>query len=120
MVLVMTPKEKMVAKKVLSQLTNDKITPDEALGWLDSSLEWSDALFEWGFVNDNTVQNYVDGHNDDFRWLRNFLEGLEPEQKWHYIVRARHRGCFINDHGTCDGTPFKECVINFIEKYTED
>lgn len=101
----------MTAKEILDQLTNDEITPDEALDKLDGlSSDWSDALFEFGFGGEDMIQSYVDNYNDDFLRLKNFLDDLDPEQEWHYV----------DDNGWCDDTNFKATVIDFIKNHMEE
>ena len=100
----------MTAKEILNQLTNDEITPDEALADLEG-LGWDDAIFYWGFVDDDSVSTMLEDHvNDDFQWLKNFLEDLDPEQEWHYV----------DDNGWCDDTNFKVTVIDFIKNHMEE
>lgn len=101
----------MTAKDILDLLTNDEITPDDALDdleWLSSN--WSDALFEWGFVDEEMVQYFIGRYSNNFGRLKNFLEDLDPEQEWHYV----------NDNGWCDDTNFKDTVIDFINDHMED
>lgn len=99
----------MTAKEVLEQLTNDEITPDEALANLEG-LDWSDDLFYWGFADDDMIQSYIDDHSNDFQWLKNFLEDLDPEQEWRYV----------DGNGWCDDTDFKDTVIDFINDHMEE
>lgn len=100
----------MTAKEILDQLINDEITPDEALADLEG-LGWDDAIFYWGFVDDEGITTMLEDHvNDDFQWLKNFLEDLDPEQEWHYV----------DDNGWCDDTNFKATVIDFIKNHMEE
>lgn len=118
----MAPKEKMVAKEILNQLTNNEITPDDALDSLWSLLDndETEAFYDWGLVDDDYIQSCVDDHSDDFRWLRNFLESLKPEQRWHYICYSAHSAPFVHDYAGRNGIGFKATVIDFIKEYTED
>ena len=100
----------MTAKEILNQLTNDEITPDEALADLEG-LGWDDVILYWGFVDDEGITAILEDHiNDDFQWLKNFLEDLDPEQEWHYV----------DDNGWCDDTNFKATVIDFIKNHMEE
>ena len=103
----------MTAKEILNQLTIDEITPDEALDDLEEleDLGWSGAIFYWGFVDDEGIITILEDHiNDDFQWIKNFLEDLDPEQEWHYV----------DGNGWCDDTDFKDTVIDFINDHMEE